>query len=64
MPCPENLIKKIDKNRKIIEEILENKKHENDNNKITKNANLKIFMSSIFLPIQIKKKLLSKVAEA
>ena len=26
MPCPENLIKKIDINKKIIEEILENKK--------------------------------------
>ena len=50
--------------RIIAEEILEKKKHENDNNKTTKNANLKIFMSSIFFPIQIKKKLLNKVAEA
>ena len=51
-------------NKINIDEILEKKKHENDNNKITKDANLKIFISSIFLPIHIKKKLLSKVAEA
>ena len=27
-PCPDNLIKKIDKNKKATEEILENKKQE------------------------------------
>ena len=64
IPWPENLIRNIAIKRIITEEILEKKKHENDNNKITKNANLKIFTSSIFLPIQIKKKLLNKVAEA
>ena len=64
MPCPENLIKKIDKNRKIIEEILENKKHENDNKIDTKNANFKTFISSIFFPNHISKKLLNNVAEA
>ena len=64
MPCPENLIKKIDINKKIIEEILENKKHENDNKIATKNANLKTFMSSIFFPSHINKKLLNNVAEA
>tara|TARA_B100000029_G_scaffold8907_1_gene9465 strand:+ start:139 stop:297 length:159 start_codon:yes stop_codon:yes gene_type:complete len=51
-------------NNNPIDEIFEKKKHENDNNKITKKANLKILMSSIFFPIQINKKLLSKVAEA
>ena len=30
----------------------------------TRKANLKIFISSIFLPTQIKRKLLNKVAEA
>ena len=64
IPCPENLIKNIAINRIITEEIFEKKKHENDNNIVTKKANLKIFTSSIFLPIQIKKKLLNKVAEA
>ena len=44
--------------------MLEKKKLENDNNKITKNANLDIFISSIFFPNQIKTKPLSKVAEA
>ena len=44
--------------------MIEKKKLENDNNKITKNANFDIFMSSIFFPNQIKTKLLSKVAEA
>ena len=44
--------------------MIEKKKLENDNNKITKNANFDIFISSIFFPNQIKTKLLSKVAEA
>ena len=64
IPCPENLINNIAINNNGIEEILEKKKLENASNKITKKANLKIFTSSIFLPIQIKKKLLSSVAEA
>jgi hypothetical protein len=34
-PCPESLIKKIEKNRNIIDEILENKKQEIANNMIT-----------------------------
>ncbi len=45
-------------------EILENKKHENDNKIVTKNANLKTFISSIFFPNHINKKLLNSVAEA
>ena len=44
--------------------MIEKKKLENDNNKITKNANFDIFISSIFFPNQIKTKLLSKVADA
>ena len=38
--------------------------HANDNNIVTKNANLKIFTSSIFFPTQINNKLLHKVADA
>ena len=47
-----------------MDEILEKKKHEKDKSIVTKNANLKIFISSIFFPTQINKKLLSKVADA
>jgi hypothetical protein len=43
---------------------LEKKKHEKDRSKVTKKANLKMLISSIFFPTQIKRKLLSKVAEA
>ena len=64
IPWPENLIKKIAKNKKAIEEILEKKKHENDKRTVTSDANLKIFISSIFLPNQIRIKLLNKVADA
>ena len=64
IPCPANLIKKIEINNKIKEEILEKKKHENYNIKITKRANLEILISSIFFPTQINKKLLVKVAKA
>ena len=64
IPWPENLIKKIAINNKKIEVILEKKKHANDNNIVTKNANLKIFTSSIFFPTQINNKLLHKVADA
>ena len=64
MPCPENLIKKIAINNKLIDDIVEKKKLENDNNNITKRANLDMFISSIFFPTQIKIKLLSNVAEA
>ena len=64
MPWPENLIKKIEINNKVIEDILEKKKHENDNSKITNSANFEILISSIFFPTQINKKLLAKVAEA
>ena len=64
MPWPENLIRKIAINKKVIEEIFEKKKHEKDKSIVTKNANLKIFISSIFFPTQINKKLLNNVADA
>ena len=64
IPCPENLIKNIAKNKKATEEIFEKKKHENDKRIVTKEANLKIFISSIFFPSQIRIKLLNKVADA
>ena len=51
-------------NKKVIEEIFEKKKHDKERSKVTKNANLKILISSIFFPIQIKRKLLNSVAEA
>ena len=63
-PWPDSLIKKIEKNKKIIEEILENKKQEIANNTITYEANFKIFTSSIFLPTQTNIKLLKSVADA
>ena len=64
MPCPENLIRKIAINKKVIEEIFEKKKHEKDKSIVTRNANLKILISSIFFPTQINKKLLNRVADA
>ena len=64
MPWPENLIKKIAINNKGIEDTAEKKKQENANNKMTKNENLIIPISSIFFPTQISTKLLNKVAEA
>ena len=51
-------------NKKVIDEIFEKKKHDKDRSSVTKKANLKILISSIFFPTQIKRKLLSKVAEA
>ena len=64
MPWPENLIKKIAVNKNNTDDIFEKKKHENERSKITNKANLEIFISSIFLPTQIKRKLLNNVAEA
>ena len=64
IPWPENLIKKIEINKRVMEDIFEKKKQETDNNIITNNEYFKIFMSSIFLPIQINKKLLDKVDKA
>ena len=64
MPWPENLNKNIAINNKVIEDIIEKKKHENASNKITKNENLTISISSIFFPNQINIKPLNKVAEA
>ena len=64
IPCPENLIKKIAMNKKIMEETFEKKKQEKERINVTKKANLNILMSSIFLPTHINKKLLSNVAEA
>tara|TARA_B110000238_G_C15909914_1_gene345799 strand:+ start:398 stop:604 length:207 start_codon:yes stop_codon:yes gene_type:complete len=63
-PCPESLIKKIEINKKITDEIFENKKQEIDNNIITYDANFKIFTSSIFFPSQTNIKLLNNVADA
>ena len=51
MPCPENLIRKIAMNNKLTDAIFEKKKQEKDKIIVTKNANLKIFTSSIFFPI-------------
>ena len=64
IPWPENLIKNIAINNKNIDDIFEKKKHAKDKRIVTKKANLKIFTSSIFLPTQISKRLLHKVAEA
>ena len=64
IPWPENLIKKIAKNKNTIDDILEKKKQEKDRSRVTKKANLKILISSIFFPTQIKRKLLNKVADA
>jgi hypothetical protein len=57
-------LKKKAKNKNAIDDILEKKKHEKDRSRVTKKANLKMLISSIFFPTQIKRKLLSKVAEA
>ena len=57
-------MRNIATNKTIIDVIFEKKKHEKESNKVTINANFKIFISSIFLPAQIKKKLLNKVAAA
>ena len=64
IPWPENLIRKIAINKIVIDDILEKKKQENDNKIIAKKANLKIFISSIFFPTQIKTKPLRSVADA
>ena len=56
-PWPDNLIKKIDKNKKATEEILENKKLEIASKAITQNANSRILKSSIFFPTQTSIKL-------
>ena len=63
-PCPENLIKKIEINRKATDDVLEKKKEENDKSIVTKIANLSTFTSSIFFPIHIRSKLLNRVADA
>ena len=57
-------MRKIEINKRVIEEIFEKKKHEKDKSIVTKNANLNILISSIFFPTQINKKLLNKVADA
>ena len=64
IPWPENLIRKIAINKKVIEEIFEKKKQEKDKSIVTKNANLNMLISSIFFPNHINKKLLNKVADA
>ena len=51
-------------NKKITDEIFEKKKQEKESSNVTKNANLKILISSIFFPTHINKMLLNKVAEA
>ena len=56
--------KKMATNNRSIEFTLEKKKHEKERSKITKKANLEIFISSILFPIQISMKLLNNVAEA
>ena len=63
-PCPENLIKKIARNKKATDDVLEKKKEEKDKSIVTKIANFITFTSSIFFPIQIRSKLLNSVADA
>ena len=63
-PCPENLIKKIARNKKATDDVLEKKKEEKDKSIVTKIANFITFTSSIFFPIQIRSKLLNRVADA
>ena len=63
-PWPENLIKKIATNKKATDDILEKKKEEKDKSIVTKIANFITFTSSIFFPIQIRSKLLNRVADA
>ena len=63
-PCPENLIKKIAINKKATDDVLEKKKEEKDKSIVTKIANFITFTSSIFFPIQIRSKLLNRVADA
>ena len=63
-PCPENLIKKIATNKKTTDDVLEKKKEEKDKSIVTKIANFITFTSSIFFPIQIRSKLLNRVADA
>ena len=64
IPWPENLIRNIATNKNATDDILEKKKHEKERSNVTKKANLKMLISSIFFPTQIKRKLLNKVAEA
>ena len=54
-------MRKIEINKKVIEEIFEKKKHEKDKSIVTKNANLNILISSIFFPTQINKNYLAKL---
>ena len=63
-PCPENLNKKIATNKKATDDVLEKKKEEKDKSIVTKIANFITFTSSIFFPIQIRSKLLNRVADA
>ena len=63
-PCPENLIKKIAINKKATDDVFEKKKEEKDKSIVTKIANFNTFTSSIFFPIQIRSKLLNRVADA
>ena len=39
IPWPENLIKKIAKNKNTIDDILDKKKHEKERSNVTKKAN-------------------------
>ena len=64
IPWPENLIRNIATNKNATDDILEKKKHEKERSNVTKKANLKILISSIFFPTHIKRKLLSNVAVA
>ena len=63
-PCPENLIKNIETNKKATDDVLEKKNEEKDKSIVTKIANFITFTSSIFFPIHIRSKLLNRVADA
>ena len=64
IPWPENLIRNIPTNKNATDDILEKKKHEKERSNVTKKANLKMLISSIYFPTHIKRKLLSNVAVA
>ena len=62
IPWPENLIRNIATNKNATDDILEKKKHEKERSNVTKKANLKILISSIFFFFYFNIKLLINFA--